>query len=103
MSGNEDRLLGEVIYDNQDGGEPFGDWELFNQVHGDRVPGAFGDRELLQCSIREMPGDFGSCTGGARLAVVPDEQAESRPGVVAEDEFLGPILSIMTCGRMVMA
>ena len=47
VSWNEYSLLRQVVHDNEDGGKSIGG-ELLNEVHGDRVPWASGDRELFE-------------------------------------------------------
>ena len=69
---DEDGLLGQPVYDDEDGGVAVGVRELLDEVHRDGVPRAFGDRELFQRSVREVARDLGSTAGGAGLAVVPD-------------------------------
>ena len=42
--GDEDRLFGESVYNDEDGVIAGGWWTLFDEVHGDGVPQAFRDR-----------------------------------------------------------
>ena len=69
---DEDGLLGQPVYDDEDGGVAVGVRELLDEVHRDGVPRTFGDRELFQRTVREVARDLGSTAGGAGLAVVPD-------------------------------
>ena len=48
VCGNEDALLGEVIYYYQDSSKPLRIWEVFNQVHGDGVPRTGRDGKLTE-------------------------------------------------------
>ena len=38
MCGDKNALLGEMIYHYQDSGKPFGDQEVFNEIHRNRIP-----------------------------------------------------------------
>ena len=48
MSWNEYSLLRQAVHDDEDGGKSIRGGELLNEVHGDRVPWASGDRELFE-------------------------------------------------------
>ena len=48
VSQNEYSLLRQAVHDDEDGGESIRGGELLNEVHGDRVPWASGDRELFK-------------------------------------------------------
>ena len=69
---DEDGLLGQPVYDDEDSGVAVRVRELLDEVHRDGVPRTFGDRELFQRTVREVARDLGSTAGGAGLAVVPD-------------------------------
>jgi hypothetical protein len=56
---------------------------LLNKIHRDRIPGLFRDGKLLQHTIGFMAGYLGSGAGGARLYIVFDEGANSRPSILA--------------------
>ena len=99
---DEDGLLGEPIYYDQDRRKTVGAREVLDEVHGDGVPRAFGDRKLLQSAVGEVTGDLRSRAGHAGLAVVSDEELESGPSVVAENKCLGLVLSPVACRRMVV-
>ena len=103
VCGDEDRLLGEAVYDDQDVGLPVGGRKLLDEVHGDGIPRALRDGELLQSSVRKMSGGLGSRAGGTGFAVVADEEAESGPGIVAEYESLSLVLTPVSCSRMIVA
>src|SRR5271168_2783112 len=47
--GEEKCLLGETIYNDEDGSETRRRWELFYEIHGDGVPRTLGNGELLLC------------------------------------------------------
>ena len=69
---DEDGLLGQPVYDDENGGVAVGVRELLDEIHRDGVPRTFRDRELFQRTIREVARNLGSTAGGAGLAVVPD-------------------------------
>jgi len=48
MGGDENALLGEVVHDDQDGGEARGGWKLLDEVHRYGVPQALEDWELFE-------------------------------------------------------
>ena len=62
----------------------------------------FGDRELLQHSVREVSRYLGPGASSAGLAVVTDQVAESGPVVVWEDEVLRLVLPPMSGCQMVV-
>ena len=47
VSRNEYSLLQQAVHNNEDGGKSIGGGKLLNEVHGNRVPWASGDRELF--------------------------------------------------------
>ena len=65
VHGDENTLLREVVYDNQNGRESRGSGELFNEVHRDGIPWAFGNQKLLQQAIWLVAGDLGMGASGA--------------------------------------
>ena len=95
-------MLSEPVDYHQDRGVASGVRELLDEVHGDGVPGSLGDRELLQSTVGEMPGNFSSRTGSTGLTVVPDEESKSGPGVVPQDQGLRLVLSPVSGSRMVV-
>ena len=103
MSRNEDGLLSEAVDDDEDSGVAVGVGELLYEVHGDGIPRAFGDGELLQSAVWCVSGDLRSFADGAGLAVVADKASETRPGVVAEYESLSLVLAPVSSCRMVVA
>ena len=48
VSWNEYSLLRQAVHNDEDGGKSIGGGELLDEVHGDRVPWASGDRELFE-------------------------------------------------------
>ncbi len=87
MGGDEDTLLGEVVHDNQDGGEAGGRWKLLNEVHRYGVPWALGDRELFEQAVRLVVRGFGMGTGGTGGHVVLNECANAWPGIIMADKL----------------
>ena len=75
-------MLREAVNYNQDRSITSGVRELFDEVHGDGVPGSLGDRELLEGAVGKVPGNFSSRAGSTGLTVVSDEESKSGPGVV---------------------
>ena len=49
-----------------------------------------------------MSGSLGACAGGAGLAVVPDKESESGPGVLAEDEGLRLVLTPVASSQVIV-
>ena len=76
---NEYGLFGKTVNDYQDGVEAIGDRKWFNEVHGNGFPQARRNWELLEHSIRLVELGLGSHTSCARLAVIPNISAETRP------------------------
>ncbi|EJF57825.1 hypothetical protein DICSQDRAFT_68403 [Dichomitus squalens LYAD-421 SS1] len=99
---NEDGLFGELVDDNQNVCETIGVWQLLDEVHGDGVSRALRNRKLLECSVREVTGSLGLRAGGTGLAIVPDKESESGPGVFPEDQDLSLVLAPATGGRVVV-
>ena len=52
ICGDENALLGEMIYHYQDSGKPFRGWEVFNEIHGNRIPQMGWDGKLTEKTIR---------------------------------------------------
>ena len=48
LCGDENALLGETIYHYQDSGKPFRNQEVFNEIHGNRIPQTGRDGELTE-------------------------------------------------------
>jgi hypothetical protein len=51
MSGDEQRLFGEPINNNKDGVEARRGGKFLDEIHQNRIPRAFRDRELLEISV----------------------------------------------------
>ena len=49
---DENALLGETIYHYQDSSKPFGNWEVFNEIHGNRIPWTGRDGKFMEKAIR---------------------------------------------------
>ena len=101
-SRNEYGLLSESINDYKNRVGTVRSREGFNEVHRDRVPGSFRNRELFQQAIRLMSLGFGSHTSSTRLAIFLYKFAESRPSVFSLDEFDCLILARMTSKYVIM-
>ena len=99
---DEDALFTEMIHDHQDCGVSGGDQELFNEVHGDRVPWLQRDGELFQESVWLMPWNLCMHTSGAQGDILFDESPYSWPGVFIAYEFQGLVLSEMSGERVIM-
>ena len=80
---DEDALLGEAVYDDEDSGEAGGLGELFDEVHGDGVPWALRDRELLETAVGLMTTGLVTPTDNAGLYVLPDVASEVGPVVLS--------------------
>ena len=65
--GEEECLLGETIYNDEDGSETRRHWELFYKIHGDGVPRTLGNGELLQSSIRLVSSCLSSSASHTRF------------------------------------
>ena len=98
----EDTLLEESIDDDQNSGESEGFQKLFDEVHGDGVPGLLGNRGLLESSVWLVPGCLGSLTSRAGLAIVLDKFADFGPRILSPNELKRLVKAIMTCERMIM-
>ncbi|KAF9220028.1 hypothetical protein BS17DRAFT_759995 [Gyrodon lividus] len=86
-SGNEYGLLGKAVDDYEDCGISAGRG-LFDEVHGNGVPGLFRDWKLLEHSIGAVSRGFSSGAGGAGTDIVFDKGAESWPSVFPADELV---------------
>ena len=104
MNGSWDEygLFSESINDYEDRVGTVRSREGFNEVHRDRVPGSFRNRELFQQAIRLVSLGFGSHTSSTRLAIFLDKFMESRPSVFLSDEFNCLILARMTSKYVIM-
>ena len=85
MCGDENALLGEMIYHYQDSGKSFGNREVFNEIHGNRIPQTGRDRKLTEKTIRLVALGLvlrTSCTGST---IVSNKCANTRPSILSAD------------------
>jgi hypothetical protein len=102
VGGDEYRLLGKSVYNNEDGSEAGGDRELFYEIHGDRIPWFVRDWELLDESIWTMSFGFRPSACGTGVAVIGSEGAETGPDIFMSYKFDCLVLSEVTGDRMIM-
>ena len=67
--------------------------EVFNEVHGNGVPRAFGDWELLEESVGFVSGCLGTLAGGTGVAEFLHEGPKVGPNVFPSDYREGFVLS----------
>src|SRR5882757_8498380 len=67
--------------------------EMFDKVHGNGVPQAFRNRELLEESVGFMSGCFGTLAGGTGVAEFLDEGPKVGPNIFLSDCPKGFVLS----------
>jgi len=76
--------------------------KLLDEVHGNRIPGSFRYRELLQESKAFIPQNFGSSTCGAGFTATLNESLKIGPGISVTDEVEGLVLAEVSCSRVIM-
>ena len=69
------------------------DGEVLDEVHGNGVPWAFRDRELLEESVGFMSGCLGTLAGGTGVAEFLDEGPKVGPDIFPSDYHEGFVLS----------
>ena len=82
---NEDALLGEMIYHYQDSSKSFGKWEVFNEIHGNRIPRMGRDRKLTEKTIRLVALGLVPRTSCTRSTIVSNKCANTWPSVLSAD------------------
>ena len=82
MCGDENALLGETIYHYQDSGKPFGNREVFNEIHGNRIPQMGRDGELMEKTIRLVVLGLVPRTSCTRSTIVSNKCANIWPSVL---------------------
>ena len=85
VCGDENALLGEMIYHYQDSGKPFRDQEVFNEIHGNRIPWMGWDRKLMKKTVRLVALDLvlrTSCTGST---IVSNKGMDIHPSILSAD------------------
>ena len=73
VCGDENALLCEMIYHYQDSSKPFGNWEVFNEIHGNRIPQTGRDRKLMEKTIRLVVLGLVPRTSCTRSTIVSDK------------------------------
>jgi len=102
MSRDKDRLFRESIYDNQNISESIGRRKLLNEIHRNRIPWSFGNRQLLKETIRLMSLALVSLARGTRFDEIEHESSEIRPRIISSDEFESLVLTVVTREDVVM-
>ena len=85
MCGDENALLGETIYHYQNSGKPFGNREVFNEIHGNRIARTGRDGKLMEKTIRLVALGLvprTSCTGST---IVSNKCVNTWPSVLSAD------------------
>ena len=100
---DEHSLLAKPIDKDNDGVVTvLGAWKLRDQVHGDRVPRAIGDRKWLQKTVLSNSAGLVQVALMAGPDVVLDRSEHSGPIECLAEELVSPINSLMTCRWFVM-
>src|SRR6267142_713021 len=95
-------LLCEAVDADEDGGVTLRRGEFGDVVDGDRVPGAWGDRERGQEAVRFVVWWLGPLACIAGPYVVVHEGAHTRPVEVAGDDLQGFGLAEVSCREAVV-
>ena len=85
VCGDENALLGEMIYHYQDSGKPFRNQEVFNEIHGNRIPWTGRDGELTEKTIRLVALGLVLRTSCTRSTIVSNKCANTQPSVLSAD------------------
>ena len=85
MCWNENALLGETIYYYQDSGKPFGNQEVFNEIHGNRFPQMGRDWKLTEKTVRLVALGLVPRTSCTRSTIVSDKGVNTWPSVLLAD------------------
>ena len=94
---NHVHLLGEPVHYDADGVESVRWRQRSDEVDGHRVPGSFWNRMRLQWCIEEHSSWFGTLARIAPPHITAHVLADSRPVVVACDEFQGLGMPWVSC------
>ena len=92
-----------MVNNDKDSGVSSGLRQVFDEVHGNRMPGTFWNWELFKESVWFMPLRLGMETGSARLTVVLNEITDSGPGIGTTNNFKGFVDTEMAGNWMVMS
>ena len=76
--------------------------EVFNEVHGNGVPWAFGDGELLEESVGFVSGCLGMLGGGTGVAEFLHKGPKVGPNIFLSDYCKGLVLSGMSGEDVIM-
>ena len=71
--------------DDQDGVIAIQQWEAFYEVHRNRIPRSYGNREESKGTERLVMDGFASAASGAGPHIVGDESDQSGPVELASD------------------
>ena len=85
MRGDENALLGETIYHYQDSGKSFRNREVFNEIHGNRIPWMGRDGKLTEKTIRLVALGLVPRTSCTRSTIVSNKRANTRPSILLAD------------------
>ena len=85
MCGNENALRGEMIYHYQNSGKPFGNREVFNEIHENRIPQMGRDGKLTEKTVRLVVLGLVLRTSCTRSTIVSDKGANTWPSVLSAD------------------
>ena len=85
MCQNENALLGEMIYHYQDSGKPFGNQEVFNEIHGNRITRMGRDRKLMEKTVRLVALGLVLRTSCTRTTIVSNKHVNTWPSVLSVD------------------
>ena len=75
---------------------------MFDEVHGNQVPGLVQDWKLLEITIWFMSWCFGPSASRARLTIILDKRTDIRPCIIPLDEIQCLVLTIMTGDRVMV-
>ena len=82
---DENALLGEMIYHYQDSSKPFRNQEVFNEIHGNRIPRMGRDGKLMEKTIRLVVLGLVLRTSCTRSTIVSDKGVNTWPSVLLAD------------------
>ena len=85
VCGDENALLGETIYHYQDSGKPFRNWEVFNEIHGNRIPQTGRDGKLMEKTVRLVVLGLVLRTSCTRSTIVSNKCANTQPSILSAD------------------
>ena len=85
VCGDENALLGEMIYHYQDSSKPFGNWEVFNEIHGNRIPRMGRDGKLTEKTIRLVALGLVPRTSCTRSTIVSNKCVNTQPSILSAD------------------